>query len=101
ALERGEGAMTRVWLRLPRRVIHTRAPRRLAHVRIRHVVANVRQLLRGGALRPHALRSAEVWNAGVGGYARAGEPDDPPRLVDPPSDFFDCGDVVGHSFQLS
>jgi len=58
------------------------APCAPAHLGIGDVVLDGRHLLGLGVLRPHALRAAEVGDAGVGRDACAGENDDAARVVD-------------------
>ena len=57
-LERDDGLVARVRLRLPRRMHQPRLPRLLAYRRIGHVIADVGELLRLRIARPHALRPA-------------------------------------------
>src|SRR5204862_6289810 len=73
ALELDQRQMTRVGLRLPGGMVEAALPRGSAHLGIGEVVMDVGELLGERILGPHALRSAEVGNAGVGGDAGAGQ----------------------------
>src|SRR6266513_3250467 len=73
--------MTRIRCGGPGRMLCAALPRELADLRIRHVVMDVRELLGLWVLRPDALRSAEIRNAGFGGNTGASQHDDARRLI--------------------
>src|SRR5262245_8776907 len=89
ALERDERPVSRVRLRLPRRVVEAALPCEPAHFRIGHVVADVGELFRLRVTRPYALRAAEVRDAGVSRDSGAGQHDDALRGIDPAANVLD------------
>ena len=86
ARELGDGAVPGVRLGAPHLGAQPVLPRELPHLGIRHVVLQRRGLLGRGVLRPHAVRAAEVGDAGLGGDARAGEDHDRARVAQPAGD---------------
>jgi len=85
-LQSNQSKMTRVGPRRPGGARQPVLPRGSAHLGIGKVVVDVGKLLGERILRPHALRAAEVGDAGIGGNARAGQDDDALRRLDPVSD---------------
>ena len=83
ALEGDERMMAGVGRRAPGRVMEPALPREPANLGIRHVVGDVRQPFGLGVLRPEALRSAEVGDAGVRRDAGASQCDDARGRIDP------------------
>src|SRR4051812_48593126 len=83
--------VSRVGLRVPGWAGKPVLPRRFSHPGIGEVVVDVGHLLGDGILRPHALRPAEIRDAGIGGDACAAEHDYAIGAVDPGTDLLDQG----------
>src|SRR2546426_6820152 len=88
-LEGGERQMPGVGLGLPRGRLEPTPPGARADVGVGEIVLERRELFGAGVPGPHALRPAEIGDAGVGGDSGARQRHDAFGLVDPAADGLD------------
>src|SRR5437899_10325669 len=88
-LEGGERQMPGVGLGLPRGRLEPTPPGARADVGVGEIVLERRELFGAGVPGPHALRPAEIGDAGVGGDPGARQRHDAFGLVDPAADGLD------------